>query len=152
MTRDQFLAKRPEGDPGSCWEWPGQRHYLGYARIWYNGRHEYAHRVSWTVTNGSIPDALDVLHTCDNRACVNPSHLFLGTHADNMADMASKGRGRGPARENNVQVKLTPDQVREIRARRRTTGEPFHVIGADYGISGVSVWSIVTGKTWRDII
>jgi HNH endonuclease/Helix-turn-helix domain len=78
-----------------CWEWTGIRTVAGYGRCGKGGVR--AHRVSYELTYGPIPDMMHVLHRCDNPPCVNPNHLFLGAQADNMRDMAQKGRARGGA-------------------------------------------------------
>ena len=81
-----------------CWEWQGARSASGYGSMFSaSGGHHVAHRVIWEDVNGPIPDGLWVLHRCDNPPCCRPDHLFLGTPADNTADMIAKGRGRGAA-------------------------------------------------------
>jgi hypothetical protein len=81
-------------DAGECWNWTGWENGSGYGKIWHRGRALYAHRVSLELAGIEIPTGSEVLHSCDNPRCVNPAHLRLGSHLDNMRDMASKGRGR----------------------------------------------------------
>ncbi len=82
--------------PRGCWLWTGARRRDGYGTIWFNGRPEAVHRVAWMLSNGPIPDGLFVCHTCDNPPCCRPSHLFLGTPADNTRDSVTKGRHVNP--------------------------------------------------------
>lgn len=86
----------------SCWLWIGSKTGSGYGKLKRKGKFYTAHRVSWEVYNGPIPKGMLVLHTCDVRNCVNPKHLFLGTHQDNMDDMVRKGRVNHPAQKGNL--------------------------------------------------
>jgi len=85
---------------GDCWEWTGYRERYGYGRVSMvaigMSNKVLAHRAAWILTHGEIPSGMNICHTCDNPICVNPSHLFLGTHQDNMRDRDSKGRGVVP--------------------------------------------------------
>ena len=84
-----FWEKVDKHAEGGCWVWTGTRQVFGYG---ISLRYRLAHRVSWEIANGPIPDGLWVLHRCDNPPCVNPAHLFLGTQTENMRDMTAKGR------------------------------------------------------------
>lgn len=99
----------------NCWEFSKGKDDSGYGCLKYNGIPFKAHRLSWTLNAGPIPQDMYVLHKCDNRSCVNPKHLFIGTHRDNMGDMAKKGRANRPFGEKNGRSKLTLKIVNEIR-------------------------------------
>lgn len=142
----------------SCWLWAGssvksnlQEHFR-YGNFRVGKMTKYAHRVSWELHNGSIPEGMCILHKCDNPLCVNPKHLFLGTHADNMKDMSTKGRGgvQDQVGEKNHYAKLTWETVREIR-RRYATGEEFQKdIAKDYNIERSLISMIVNYKVWKE--
>jgi len=108
-----------------------------------------AHRISWELHYGPIPKGVDVLHHCDNPACVNPIHLFLGTHLSNMVDMAQKGRwginGRNYTGETNPRAKLTAEQVQEIRTL------PLSQRKLDYkfGVSPWEIQNILRNRSWK---
>ena len=89
--RVRFWKKVNKKAGNSCWEWTACK-AGGYGQIYVRGKLVYAHRLSWVWANGKIPKGLFVLHKCDNRVCVNPDHLFLGTNKDNMQDCVRKGR------------------------------------------------------------
>lgn len=135
-----------------CWEVPAVNDGYGTATV--AGRQMGAHRLAYQIVFGPVPDGLMVCHSCDNRACVNPAHLWLGTNAENMADMARKGRRRGIAGtsgENCGAAKLTESQVREIRRRYAAGGVSQRQLGAEYGVSQMPISYIVRRVTWKHV-
>ena len=135
----------------ACMLWNGNRHVSGYGLFWINGRSRMAHRLCWEAQNGPIPDGLFVLHRCDNRPCVNLDHLFLGTKADNSADMVAKHRQNPPRGERDAKAKVTAEDVREIR-RLRDTGKTFVELGRQFGLAAQNIEAIVKRKHWAHVI
>jgi hypothetical protein len=140
---------------GDCWLWKGAQHGTGYGVVCYDGRTTLAHRVSWEIHFGPIPKhnsyhGMCVLHKCDNRACVNPNHLFLGTQDDNMKDMRSKNRDVSADRSRTV-FKLTPAKVMEIRQDLLDGKLSLRGIGRKHGVTHNSIWLIKVGKQWSDV-
>lgn len=143
------------GPQGECWLWTGRCDVYGYghtricSRLDRERDEARTHRISYVLAYGAIPEGLQVLHTCDNPPCVNPAHLFLGTHADNMRDRSRKGRGNHPFGSRNGSVRLTKEQVEEIRRRYAEGGIYQYEIAAQYGIAQTTVSAIVRREIWR---
>lgn len=133
---------------GDCWEWQGEALTCGYGRIRVGRRKKLAHRFSYELFRGPIPDGLFVCHHCDNRRCVNPDHLFLGTNADNMRDMVNKGRSTVLPGEDNPNAKLSADEAREV-IRLRSAGIDRKSVAERFGISKTMVTFITTGRSWK---
>ena len=150
---DKAPGLGPEGD---CWEWRGYVHKQnGYGYLGRGAAGEgmvSTNRAAWEVTNGDIPDGLWVLHTCDNRLCCNPDHLWLGTPKENTQDMIVKGRRRKAsqvARGEDVTLsKLTEEMVRAMRAEPPMT---FKELGAKYGVSPGTANKVILRQTWTHI-
>jgi len=105
---ERFWAKVEKAGPDDCWIWSGRKTgTMGYAGFKYKNT-QVGHRASWMMTNGDIPEGMLCLHKCDTTICVNPNHLFLGTHKDNMVDMANKNRVGGKVKKGKHWVFLTP--------------------------------------------
>lgn len=150
-------SHRPE--LGNCWEWTGSRSKnSGYGQTTYpGGKGTSAHRYSWGLHFGTIPPGLHVLHRCDNRPCVRPTHLFLGTAKDNMLDMVAKGRQadqrghRAAQGSQHGMAKLTESQVLQIRADY-AKGVTLASLAAAYGVrSSTTISQIVRREHWRHI-
>lgn len=128
-----------------CWIWTNGTNRAGYGVIVTGGVRWLAHRLSWKVYNGEIPDGMIVCHRCDNPSCVNPNHLFLGTTKDNMDDMNKKGRhAKG---ESVKSAKLTESQIDSIRAMTCSNIR----IAKHFGVSRSCIDLIKNGKTWRHV-
>lgn len=158
------------GGPDACWPWTLSLDTGGYGSVKRGGRTQRAHRVAWVLVRDEIPrgsghHGICVCHSCDNRRCCNPAHMFLGTHAENVADREAKGRNRPPrgdangarlhpetrARgEVNGGAKITEADVRALRAHYRT-GATQVTLGAMFGLSQTQVSRIVRRETWGHV-
>lgn len=133
------------GGDAACWPWQGRTHG-GYGTLKVNGTTAQAHRVAWELVNGPIPKGLCVCHSCDNRPCCNPAHLFLGTSADNTADCVAKGRQvKGVDCHKAV---LTPVDVRQIRAAANVTVKD---LALKYKVSISTIWHVLRRATWKSV-
>lgn len=103
--------------PNGCWKWLGSWSGEDYGIFGVNGKLKRVHRISWILVNGAIPDGLDILHKCDNRRCLNPDHLFIGTHQDNMTDKSEKYRAKynGLCKRGHDNWKVTSEGHRHCR-------------------------------------
>ena len=136
---------------GDCWLWCAGKDSGGYGVFSVGHVGRKAHRISWFLANGRIPEWADVCHTCDVTNCVNPAHLFLGTARDNILDMERKGRARHPRGEEGGRAKLTEQDVRRIRdAAFAKHGDKVN-LAREVGISRAVVWAIRQRKTWRHV-
>lgn len=147
-TLQRFWSKVDKNGPNGCWCWLGSK-TDGYGYFYAQGDVLRAHRFSWILEKGPIPNGLFVCHHCDNRPCVNPEHLFLGTNAENLADMARKGRAVGPPMhgEKNGATRLTNNQVFEMRRSGLSASE----LAIKHGIHYTTALLILTRKTWKNV-
>lgn len=135
-----------------CIEWSGYILETGYGQIRYKGKRMGAHRAAWIANYGEIPTNQFVLHKCDNRCCINPSHLFLGTQQDNMDDMIIKGRDVKVGRKGvkNSNSKLTDDDVLAMR-QMFLKGIDREILRGRFGVSKTTVQSILSNKAWKHV-
>lgn len=149
----RFWAKVEKTD--DCWNWMGCRQKIGYGNVTVGSRIDgtkrtvLAHRLAYELAFGEIPDNEKVLHRCDNRACVNPEHLFIGSQADNVADMMAKGRKHTLSGESHPGAKLTQEQVEEIRRRYKAGGITQAQLAKEYGVLQPAISAAIRGHTWK---
>lgn len=160
-TNGPIPAHAPE--LGECWVWTWSTNRAGYGLISHYGKAALAHRVSWEMVHGPIEPGMEVCHACDNPPCVRPSHLFLGTHKQNMVDMSIKERAavgdnhglrkmpwRSPSGERNGHAKLCEADIVEIR-RRHAQGDRVSVLAREYGVVHSAIIGIVKRRTWKRV-
>ncbi len=141
---DRFCTRVSIGD--GCWEWQGKHTKTGYGQLYVSGgklnpKIRAAHRVSWELFHGDIGDK-QVLHRCDNRGCVRPDHLFLGTQIDNIRDMVKKDRHSKT---------MTVEQVQWIRQNFKGGWNNAKKIASDFGVSWQTIYAVAGGRDWNGI-
>jgi hypothetical protein len=146
MDIHQRFAKYVD-DSGECWLWIGSKikSKWAYGQLKVNGKNQSAHRVSYQLYKGQIPEGLVVRHTCNNPCCVNPEHLELGTQQENMDDMVNANRQALGSR--NGRSKIKEEDVPDIR-RRLALGETYYSIGKLYGVTHTPIKQIKEGKSF----
>lgn len=152
---DRILAKIEMDAVTGCWNWTGSKTRRGYGMIWDGSKNKNrtAHRISYEIHCGQIPQGSGyhgtcVCHRCDNRSCINPEHLFLGEHADNVADKVAKGRQRALLGVNHPGAKLTEADILAIRS---AIGVTHRALGEQYGVSRGLISAIRAGRAWAHI-
>jgi len=142
------INRRGEDD---CWEWVGACDSGGYGRMGLDGKYHPVHRLAYKSIYGNISDKINVLHTCDNRKCCNPNHLFLGTDKDNAIDKVRKGRQQRLCGELNGRCKLTNEQVKEIRILYSTNNYSYTQLSNKYNVTKANISNIINYKLWKHI-
>jgi hypothetical protein len=153
--KERFWSKVDKREPDDCWEWQASLDTRGYGNFGVpkndgTGRYimQRAHRMAWELTNGKLIGSVQHLcHTCDNRKCVNPAHLFVGNPQINMQDCAAKGRFNDRKGENNPRAKVTEDIVRAVRAETLTLSK----LMAKYNLPQTTVSDIRRRSTWKHV-
>lgn len=151
-TAEAFWEKVKILSSDECWLWQGRVNEDGYGTATYLGKPYKSHRLSWILTNGEIDEeSIQVLHRCDNPPCCNFHHLFLGTHADNMKDMARKGRGTKRCGEDVHLSKLKEEDIFTILELHEAQEMTQTAIAQLYNVSQPAIGYIVRGETWKHI-
>lgn len=148
---ERFWEKVDVRDPDECWEWQAGKTVEGYGRI-YTGKIslDMAHRVSYELHHGPIPEGMKVLHKCDNPPCCNPAHLFLGDDLVNVCDKIAKGRSNMPTGERHHGARFTNEQVREVRRLFATGNYTQRGLARMFGVNRISIRGIVRGESYQD--
>ena len=145
----RFYSHVAVGKSTECWEWIGSRQQNGYGLFWFDYKMRLAHRFAFWFSTGIDPDDLCVCHSCDNSSCVNPAHLWLGTHYDNKQDSIAKGREAHG--EMLPQAKLTEVEVIEIRRQHATGHYTCEELSKEYNVNAASIGNIINRKSWTHI-
>lgn len=153
LTLRERLDVKARQKQNGCIEWTGAVLDNGYGQVRYQGAKLYVHRAAWIAANGPIPEGQQVCHHCDNKICINPEHLFIGTQYDNMQDMIQKGRkvAIGRPGSKNHKAKLSESDVARIRNLYENAGLTRKELCALYGISKTAMQRILTRAGWEHV-
>ncbi len=145
---DRFWSKVDIGFPDQCWEWQASRREKGYGQLWDGKFNWRSHRFVYTLEHGTIPDGMFVLHKCDNPACCNPRHLYLGTAQDNSTDMKRRNPNhkRNVTRAHRDASPLNWSIVKDIRSSDLSP----RVLSEKYGVSTDCIYGVLANKSWAD--
>lgn len=149
IERRRFFQKIKKTD--GCWLWTGSKTEWGYGRVWLNRKFYQANRVSFAIHKHPVPKNKLVCHSCDNPSCVNPDHLFVGSDNDNWQDCRQKRRNRHPRGEEHGRVRLTTEQVMEIKRDYAPRKMPKRVFAEKFGVSVSCIQHIVRGDNWKSM-
>jgi hypothetical protein len=144
---DRFFSKLIMIPFHTCWEWIGNKRPDGYGRLNHNKQQYRAHRLSWILHFGDIPEDFVVCHSCDNPSCVNPHHLFIGTDGDNTRDRNAKGRANMPKGEDHHRCKLSSFQIKEIRESQLSSRK----LAKQFKVSHRNILAIKNYKSWKHL-
>lgn len=153
-TAERFWAKVDVRTPDECWEWTGARDQHGYGRFGLDGRNQRAHQIALSLDGRPLTAGAYACHTCDNKPCVNPRHLYVGDATSNRRDAMEHGQARGfphPVGDDHPGARLTAAAVSELRARYRAGGITQRLLAAEYGVAQGTISRAITGADWSHV-
>lgn len=148
LLKKRFFIKIKKS---KCWNWNSKTSNRGYGEMKINGKYKFAHRISWQIHNGNIPHNLCVLHRCDNRKCVKPTHLFLGTRKENNLDMRKKGRDRQLKGEKHFRAKFSDLDIKNIRSNYTGKRGEQVILAKKYNCKRAAISRIINRFNWKHI-
>lgn len=149
--RSRFFRK-VQADGGGCWPWKGWKNREGYGRFWLGGRDMTAHRVALLMAGVEVQKGKDACHRCDNKSCVRPAHLFVGSRSENILDCFRKGLHNTARGARSWNAKLSDEAVSTIRALYVPHGQwNQNSLAKRFGVSQSCIWSVLKGKAWGHV-
>ena len=162
---ERFCDKINFGETDAeCWNWEGSKMKFGHGQFGIRGRLYLTHRIAYAVMNGPIPGGIQVHHTCDNPACCNPNHLWLGTQKDNIKDCQTKGRAaigersgyrlhpeRYPRGERQWYARFVEQDIRDIRTEHAAGGISQRALARKWDVNHATIGKIIRRETWKHV-